>query len=172
MRVGMSNCGPLGWVSDALGYRYQGNDPLNQQPWPDMPRVLRDFAQDAAQSAGYADFHPDACLINCYAPGAGLTLHQDRDETMMCEPIVSVSLGLPAIFVFGGLTRTAPIRQWRLGHGDVLVWGGPSRLCYHGVQPVAPGVHPLTGRYRFNLTFRRAGYATKSLSPENPCTPS
>ena len=167
MRVAMSNCGSLGWVSDARGYRYEHIDPITQGPWPAMPRVLRELARDTAKAVGYGSFDPDACLINRYTAGTGLTLHQDRDEASMEEPIVSVSLGLPATFLFGGLRRSAPTRKWRVKHGDVLVWGGPSRLCFHGVQPIAPGMHTLTGGCRVNLTFRRAGSGTETTPFED-----
>ncbi|GAA5176516.1 DNA oxidative demethylase AlkB [Niveibacterium umoris] len=156
MSVAMSNCGPLGWVSDRSGYRYQASDPETGQPWPPMPDVLRDLARSAATLAGFPDFAPDACLINRYAPGTRLSLHQDRDERDLSAPIVSVSLGLPAVFLFGGLTRSDPVRQLTLYHGDVLVWGGPDRLRFHGVKPLAEGIHSLLGAQRINLTFRRA----------------
>lgn len=156
MSVAMSNCGDLGWVSDALGYRYQRDDPLGHHPWPSMPDTFRALAIQAAEQVGYAGFTPDACLINRYAPGARMTLHQDKNERDYAAPIVSVSLGLPATFELGGLERSDPVQRLRLHHGDVLVWGGASRLRYHGVRAVEPGQHPLTGNYRFNLTFRRA----------------
>lgn len=157
MSVAMSNCGPLGWVSDERGYRYSPIDPHSGERWPAMPASFVQLAERAASLAGYADFQPDACLINCYEPGARLTLHQDRDEKDHRAPIVSVSLGLPAVFLFGGLQRSERPRRLPLQHGDVVVWGGPSRLAYHGVLALAEGVHPLTGAFRFNLTFRRAG---------------
>lgn len=157
MAVAMTNCGPLGWISDEAGYRYGATDPLTARPWPAMPGVLSALAEGAARAAGYPGFVPDACLINRYLPGVGLSRHQDRDERDLAAPIVSVSLGLPAIFLFGGLRRADSCRRYRLGHGDVVVWGGPSRLCFHGVAPLAPGSHPLLGPERINLTFRRAG---------------
>jgi len=157
MSVAMTNCGPLGWVSDRAGYRYQDTDPESGKRWPAMPAVFRALAGQAAAEAGYPDFAPDACLINWYEPGARLTLHQDRDERDLDSPIVSVSLGLPAVFLFGGLRRTDRPRRLRLEDGDVVVWGGPSRLAFHGVEALADGSHPLTGRSRINLTFRRAG---------------
>lgn len=156
MSVEMTNCGACGWVTDARGYRYVANDPGSGRPWPAMPVAFAQLADQAAGAAGYVGFAPDACLVNRYVPGAGMTLHQDRDERDFAQPIVSVSLGLPAVFSFGGLERTAPVRRRRLEHGDVVVWGGPSRLCYHGVQPLKDGEHPATGRVRFNLTFRAA----------------
>jgi len=156
MSVAMTNCGPLGWVSDRTGYRYAAVDPVSGNPWPAMPEVFQGLAVDAAAQAGFADFQPDACLINRYEPGAKLTLHQDRDERDFRHPIVSVSLGLPAVFQFGGLRRADPLVRVPLAHGDVVVWGGPSRLFYHGVMPLKEGEHPLTGRCRINLTFRRA----------------
>jgi DNA oxidative demethylase len=157
MSVAMSNCGPLGWVSDESGYRYSATDPESGRAWPGMPASFRDMARRAAQAAGFEDFAPDACLINRYEPGARLTLHQDRDEHDHRQPIVSVSLGLPAMFLFGGLKRSERPRRLAVVHGDVVVWGGPSRLAYHGVLPLGDGVHPATGRCRINLTFRRAG---------------
>jgi alkylated DNA repair protein (DNA oxidative demethylase) len=157
MSVAMSNCGMLGWVSDAAGYRYLAIDPDSGQPWPALPPPFAELAAEAASLAGYDDFRPDACLVNRYAPGARLTLHQDRDERDFTQPIVSVSLGLPAVFLFGGDKRSDPARRIPLAHGDVAVWGGTSRLRYHGVLPLADGEHALTGRCRINLTFRRAG---------------
>jgi alkylated DNA repair protein (DNA oxidative demethylase) len=157
MSVAMSNCGMLGWVSDAAGYRYSAIDPDSGRPWPALPPPFAELAAEAASLAGYEDFRPDACLVNRYAPGARLTLHQDRDERDFTQPIVSVSLGLPAVFLFGGDKRSDPARRIPLAHGDVAVWGGTSRLRYHGVLPLADGEHPLAGRCRINLTFRRAG---------------
>lgn len=157
MSVAMSNAGALGWTSDARGYRYASTDPLSDAPWPPMPAAFRQLARDAAARAGFAGFEPDACLINRYAPGARLSLHQDRDERDFSQPIVSVSLGLPAVFQFGGPKRTDPTQAVPLQHGDVVVWGGPSRLRFHGVRPLADGEHPATGRSRINLTLRRAG---------------
>lgn len=156
MSVAMTNCGQVGWVSDRTGYRYDPVDPQTGRPWPAMPPVFGDLALRAAAAAGFADFHSDACLVNRYAPGARLSLHQDRDEAALAAPIVSVSLGLPAIFLWGGSARTDRTRRIPLVHGDVVVWGGPSRLAFHGVAPLAEGAHPLTGGYRYNLTFRRA----------------
>lgn len=156
MSVAMTNCGQVGWVSDRTGYRYDPIDPQTGRPWPTMPPVFGDLALRAAAAAGFADFHPDACLVNRYAPGARLSLHQDRDEAALAAPIVSVSLGLPAIFLWGGSARTDRTRRIPLVHGDVVVWGGPSRLAFHGVAPLAEGAHPLTGGCRYNLTFRRA----------------
>jgi alkylated DNA repair protein (DNA oxidative demethylase) len=156
MSVAMSNCGRLGWVSDARGYRYDPLDPLTGRPWPTMPACFSALAAEAAQRAGFPRFQPDACLINRYEPGARLTLHQDRDERPLGQPIVSVSLGLPATFLLGGLLRAERPQKVPLQHGDVVVWGGPSRLAYHGVTAVKDGHHPLTGALRLNLTFRRA----------------
>jgi alkylated DNA repair protein (DNA oxidative demethylase) len=155
MSVAMTSCGPLGWVSNPQGYRYAECDPLNHRPWPAMPEALRRLAETAAFDAGYPGFRPDACLINRYAPGAKLSLHQDKDERDLSAPIVSVSLGLPAIFQFGGARRQDPLHRFLLEHGDVVVWGGPSRLWYHGIQSLKPGHHPATGECRYNLTFRR-----------------
>lgn len=157
MSVAMTNCGPLGWVSDRRGYRYDAADPLTGAPWPAMPDVLQRLASAAAASAGFTHFEPDACLINRYDAGARLSLHQDRDERDMAQPIVSVSLGVPAVFQFGGMQRNDAKVRVPLLHGDVVVWGGRSRLAYHAVAPLKPNVHPLTGPYRINLTFRKAG---------------
>ena len=156
MSVAMSNCGSLGWVSDASGYRYTTHDPLSGQRWPAMPTILLDLAVRAAARAGYAAFKPDACLVNAYAPSARLSLHQDKDERDLGAPIVSVSLGLPAVFQFGTDQRSARPQRLRLVHGDVVVWGGASRLAYHGIAPLADGTHALLGRRRINLTFRQA----------------
>jgi alkylated DNA repair protein (DNA oxidative demethylase) len=156
MSVAMTNCGCYGWVTDRGGYRYDGADPESGKPWPAMPPVFRELAEGAAGEAGFAKFVPDACLINCYEPGAKMSLHQDRDERDFSAPIVSVSLGLPAIFLFGGMKRTDKPQRFRLEHGDVVVWGGPSRLFFHGVAPLADGKHAALGRRRVNLTFRKA----------------
>jgi len=156
MSVAMSNCGAAGWVTDRKGYRYAGTDPLTGTPWPAMPDEFRDLAIEAATRAGYPDFMPDACLINRYDPGARMTLHQDKNERDYAEPIVSVSLGLPATFLFGGKERSDKTLKLPLHHGDVAVWGGASRMNFHGVNTVADGVHPLVGRRRLNLTFRKA----------------
>jgi alkylated DNA repair protein (DNA oxidative demethylase) len=155
MSVAMTNCGNAGWVTDSRGYRYSTDDPENGQPWPAMPPLFREIADRAAERAGFARFSPDVCLINRYVPGARMSLHQDKDELDFTAPIVSVSLGLPAIFLFGGLKRSDKPRRFRLEHGDVAVWGGPSRLFFHGVAPLADGEHPLMGRQRLNLTFRK-----------------
>lgn len=156
MSVGMTNCGPFGWVTDRKGYRYQETDPESGQPWPAMPESFLSLAIDAAKNAGYPDFVPNACLINRYKPGAKMSLHQDKDERDFTNPIVSVSLGLPATFQFGGINRGDPVRKYPLSHGDVVVWGGPSRLFYHGIMPLKEGTHDAAGRARFNLTFRHA----------------
>jgi DNA oxidative demethylase len=156
MSVAMTNCGSVGWVSDRAGYRYDACDPLSGRPWPAMPPVFLELARDAAQAGGFVDFKPDACLVNQYIPGARLTLHQDRDESDLSAPIVSVSLGLPATFLFGGNARTDKQRRAPLQHGDVVVWGGPARLHHHGVLAVKDGYHELLGSRRLNLTFRRA----------------
>src|SRR5438105_15071489 len=145
-----------GWVSDRSGYRYQALDPESGRPWPAIPPVFLDLAQRAAATAGFADFEQDVCLINRYEPGAKLSPHQDKDERDFTAPIVSVSLGLPAVFLFGGTKRSERLRRICVESGDVAVWGGPSRLAYHGVAPLADGEHPVTGRTRLNLTFRRA----------------
>jgi alkylated DNA repair protein (DNA oxidative demethylase) len=155
MSVAMTNCGNAGWVTDRGGYRYDANDPLAGKPWPAMPPSFRALAGQAAAEAGFANFAPDACLINRYQPGARMSLHQDRDEHDFGAPIVSVSLGLPAIFLFGGLARSDKPRRYRLEHGDIAVWGGPARLAFHGVAALADGEHALMGRQRINLTFRK-----------------
>ena len=156
MSVAMTNCGNAGWVTDRSGYRYDANDPVSAKPWPAMPKSFRELARQAAAEAGFDGFAPDACLVNCYQPGARMSLHQDRDELDFAAPIVSVSLGLPAIFLFGGLARSDKPRRFRLEHGDIVVWGGPARLRFHGVAPLPDGAHPLMGRQRINLTFRKA----------------
>jgi len=156
MSVAMTNCGPVGWVSDPGGYRYDPVDPASGRTWPAMPAIFLDVAKTAAAIAGFENFVPDACLINCYEPGARLSLHQDKDERDAGAPIVSVSLGLPAIFLFGGATRKIRPQRYRLEHGDVVVWGGHSRFNFHGIAPLAAGHHPLTGARRINLTFRKA----------------
>jgi alkylated DNA repair protein (DNA oxidative demethylase) len=156
MSVAMTNCGDLGWVTDRTGYRYDANDPIAGRPWPTMPPTFSELAKQAAAAAGFDGFSPDACLINRYQPGARMSLHQDRDEQDFDAPIVSVSLGLPAIFLFGGLKRGDKVRRFRLGHDDIVVWGGPARLAFHGVAPLGDGEHVLLGRQRINLTFRKA----------------
>ncbi len=156
MSVAMSNCGALGWISDRRGYRYSFDDPLSGKAWPAMPEVFAQLADEAAASAGFANFAPDACLINRYEPGAKLSLHQDRDERDFSQPIVSVSLGLPATFLFGGFVRNDRQLRVPLFHGDIVVWGGPARMRYHGVLPLKDGTHPLLGTCRINLTFRKA----------------
>ena len=156
MSVAMTNCGRVGWTTDRRGYRYDPLDPDNSAPWPAMPPALRQLAERAAVLAGFPGFGPDSCLINRYEPGAKLTLHQDQNEKCYDPPIVSLSLGLPARFLFGGVSRNDCLRRVRLESGDVVVWGGPSRLAYHGIDPLADGNHPLTGRCRLNLTFRKA----------------
>ncbi|RTE93850.1 DNA oxidative demethylase AlkB [Bradyrhizobium sp. LVM 105] len=155
MSVAMTNCGERGWIADHTGYRYDPVDPRTGAPWPAMPPVLRDLARRAAEQGGFQDFAPDACLVNRYEPGTRLSLHQDKDELDYSAPIVSVSLGLPATFLFGGMARSDKPRRFRLVHGDVVVWGGASRLAYHGVAPLAEGEHALLGRRRINLTFRK-----------------
>lgn len=156
MSVAMTNCGSAGWVTDRTGYRYDARDPESGALWPAMPDVFLALARDTAAEAGFAGFVPDACLINCYEPGARLSLHQDKDERNYAQPVVSVSLGLPATFQFGGLKRSDRPLKVPLQHGDVVVWGGPARLAYHGVLALKDGEHPLVGRRRFNLTFRKA----------------
>jgi len=156
MSVAMTNCGAAGWVTDRSGYRYTPDDPVTGKPWPELPAVFAELAANAAAKAGYADFTADACLVNRYEPGAKMSPHQDRNERDFAQPIVSVSLGLPALFLFGGAKRNDRAKRIPLEHGDVVVWGGPSRLFFHGVNTLAEGAHPLLGRRRINLTFRRA----------------
>lgn len=157
MSVAMSNCGSLGWVSDRAGYRYQATDPLSGQHWPAMPALLLTLAESAASAAGYKHFQPNVCLINRYEAGARMGLHQDKDERNLSAPIVSFSLGLPATFIWGGLARGGTTRRFVLNHGDALVWGGEDRLRFHGVAPLKPGLHPMTGACRINITFRQTG---------------
>jgi alkylated DNA repair protein (DNA oxidative demethylase) len=157
MSVAMSNCGSLGWVTDKTGYRYDAIDPVSGLAWPPMPESFLQLATAAATEAGFPGFVPDACLVNRYEPGAKLSLHQDKDEQDFDQPIVSVSLGIPAVFLFGGLKRADKTARITVTHGDVVVWGGPSRLRYHGVMPLKDSDHALLGRQRINLTFRKAG---------------
>ncbi|NNB01296.1 DNA oxidative demethylase AlkB [Pseudomonas fragi] len=157
MSARLSSCGTLGWTTDRDGYRYSPLDPLSTRPWPAMPEVFLSLADAAASVAGFSDFVPDACLINAYAPGAKMSLHQDKNERSYTAPIVSVSLGLPAIFQFGGFARSDPTQRISLFHGDVMVWGGVDRLRFHGVMPIKPGRHGLLGEQRINITLRRAG---------------
>jgi len=157
MAVALSNCGELGWISDQQGYRYSAIDPRTGQLWPALPEPIRALAMEAALVAGFADFNPDACLVNRYLPGTRLTLHQDRNERDFSAPVVSVSLGLPAVFALGGLERSDRTRRVPLLHGDVMVWGGVDRLRYHGVLPLAHGTHPVMGAQRINFTLRQAG---------------
>jgi len=157
MSVAMTNCGALGWVTDSSGYRYDAIDPVTTKPWPAMPEALFLLATTAATEAGFAKFIPDACLINRYETGARLSLHQDKDEKDFTQPIVSVSLGIPATFLFGGLKRADKTVRIRLTHGDVVVWGGPDRLRFHGVLALKEDHHSLVGDHRINLTFRKAG---------------
>ncbi|HEY6927499.1 MAG TPA: DNA oxidative demethylase AlkB [Steroidobacteraceae bacterium] len=156
MSVAMTNCGAAGWITDRTGYRYGAIDPVTGNPWPAMPAAFATLAAVAAARAGFGAFTPDACLINQYEPGSRMSLHQDRNELDFTAPIVSVSLGLPAVFLFGGARRADKPQRVALAHGDVVVWGGPARLRFHGVQPLKDGEHPLTGRRRINLTFRKA----------------
>jgi alkylated DNA repair protein (DNA oxidative demethylase) len=156
MSVAMTNCGTAGWVTDRSGYRYDAIDPATHRPWPAMPAAFARIATSAAAACDFDAFEPDACLINRYEAGTRLSLHQDRNERDYEAPIVSVSLGLPAVFLFGGLRRNDRPRRIRLESGDVVVWGGPARLAFHGVDPLADAYDELTGRCRINLTFRRA----------------
>ncbi|MGB6242624.1 MAG: DNA oxidative demethylase AlkB [Castellaniella sp.] len=156
MSVALSNCETLGWTSDRFGYRYSRVDPSHGRPWPAMPAVFLRLAQRAAAAAGFDGFAPDACLINRYVPGSRLSLHQDKNEVDSSAPIVSVSLGMAAVFVFGGHARTDKCFRTSLLHGDVAVWGGEDRMRYHGVLPMVDAPHPLLGSQRINLTFRKA----------------
>jgi alkylated DNA repair protein (DNA oxidative demethylase) len=156
MSVAMTNCGRAGWITDRSFYRYDPIDPATRCPWPVMPAAFVRIATRAAAACGFDGFEPDACLINRYEPGARLSLHQDRNERDYDAPIVSVSLGLPAVFLFGGLRRADRPRRIHLNSGDIVVWGGPARLAFHGVDPLAEGCDVLTGHCRINLTFRKA----------------
>lgn len=155
MTVGLTNCGALGWTTDEHGYCYSPTDPITGQPWPALPHLFLTLAREAAQAAGFADFAPDACLINRYVPGARLSLHQDKNERDLSAPIVSVSLGMPAVFLFGGHARSDKTARVPVKHGDVVVWGGEDRLRYHGVMPLTDQPHPLFGSQRINFTFRK-----------------
>ena len=157
MSVAMTNCGDLGWITDRKGYRYASLDPLSNQPWQTIPLSFLALASAAAAQAGFANFVPDACLINQYKTGARMALHQDKDEQDFSQPIVSVSLGVPAVFQFGGLKRSDKPIKVTLNHADVIVWGGKSRLNYHGILPLKANNHADFGAYRYNLTFRKAG---------------
>lgn len=157
MSAALSSCGALGWTTSPQGYRYSPLDPERQQPWPSMPAVLRELAINAASAAGFDGFAPDACLINRYVPGARMSLHQDKNERDYSAPVVSLSLGLPAVFLFGGHQRSDKTQKISLFHGDVAVWGGVDRLRFHGVLPIKEGAHPRMGPQRINLTFRTAG---------------
>jgi len=157
MSVALTNCGRLGWISDRAGYRYSETDPVSGKTWPSMPRQFRQLACRAAKAAGFLGFEPDACLINSYLPGSGMALHQDRNEADLTQPIVSVSLGIPATFLFGGQERSDKPARVPLFHGDVVVWGGEDRMRFHGIMPLKAAEHPVVGARRINLTFRRAG---------------
>lgn len=157
MSVAMSNCGERGWITDRQGYRYSRLDPETGANWPSMPASFAELARAAADAAGFPRFTPDACLMNRYLPGARLSLHQDKDERDFGAPIVSVSLGMPAIFLFGGHKRSDKPQRFPLLHGDVAVWGGKDRLRFHGVAPLKEGTDPILGAQRINLTFRQAG---------------
>ena len=158
VKAEMTSCGHYGWVSDKQGYRYELLDPLSQQPWPDLPEIFQSIAASATGQAGFDHFKPDACLINHYQPGVGMGLHQDKDELDLSHPIVSISLGVPAIFIFGGMHRNSEHNFYLLEHGDVAVWGGKDRLRYHGIKPLKLSHHPLTKQSRYNLTLRKTGY--------------
>lgn len=157
MSVALTNCGPMGWTTDRHGYRYTAVDPESGKPWPAMPDAFAALAREAAAAAGFRNFDPDACLVNRYVPGSRLSLHQDRNERDLAAPIVSVSFGMSAIFLFGGHARSDKVVKIPLHHGDVAVWGGEDRLRYHGVMPLKDTPHPLLGSQRVNFTFRKAG---------------
>ncbi len=157
MSVSLTNCGSLGWTSNTQGYRYTRDDPHTGRPWPEMPAAFLQLAEDAARKAGFFNFSPDACLINRYIPGSRMSLHQDKNERDFSAPIVSVSLGIPALFLWGGQRRAERALRIPLFHGDVTVWGGEDRLRFHGIAPLKDGVHPLTGSERINFTLRQAG---------------
>jgi alkylated DNA repair protein (DNA oxidative demethylase) len=157
MSVAMTNCGQFGWVTDRRGYRYTENDPDGGAPWPPMPSAFAQLARAAAATARFAAFAPDACLVNRYLPGNRLSLHQDKNERDFDSPIVSVSLGIPAVFLFGGHKRSDRSLRVPLAHGDVAVWGREDRLRFHGVMPLKQDSHCLLGTQRINLTFRKAG---------------
>lgn len=157
----LTNCGERGWVSDKRGYRYQQTHPETTQPWPPIPRTIQALAIDAVREAGFGDFEPDACLVNVYAADGRLSLHRDYDEAEFKWPIASLSFGNDADFQIGGLKRAGKTQTVRLHSGDVLVFGGPSRLRYHGVRKIIPGTSPLEHPVlppggRINLTLRRA----------------
>lgn len=157
MSVALTNCGQLGWTTDRRGYRYTDIDPGSQQPWPTMPLAFARLAREAAAAAGFAEFEPDACLVNRYLPGSRMSLHQDKNERDLSAPVVSVSLGMTATFLFGGHQRADKAFKVPLHHGDIAVWGGEDRLRYHGVMPINDVPHPLLGSQRINFTFRKAG---------------
>jgi len=156
MSVAMTNCGSFGWVTDKTGYRYSATDPATGRHWPDMPALFLQLAEEAAANAGFSTFAPDACLISRYEPGARLSLHQDKNERDFLQPVVSISLGVPAVFLFGGTTRADKTIRVPLEHGDVVIWGGPARLRYHGVASLKVGHHAVLGNHRINLSFRKA----------------
>lgn len=161
MSVAMTNCGSVGWTTTERGYVYAPKDPATGRAWPPIPPLFETLGQRATQLAGFAPLRANACVVNRYEPGTRLTLHQDKDEQDLTQPIVSVSLGLPAVFLLGGFERSAPTLRRRLEHGDVVVWGGASRLRFHGVLPIEPGSHPVCGPYRYNLTFRAARFESR-----------
>jgi alkylated DNA repair protein (DNA oxidative demethylase) len=156
MSAAMTCCGSVGWTSSRQGYRYSPLDPQTGRPWPRIPEDLMALARSAAEAAGFPGFIADACLINRYVPGAKMSLHQDKDEADHHWPVVSISLGIAAIFEFGGFERSDKPRRVSLFHGDVVVWGGVDRLRFHGVQPIKQASHPLLGEQRINLTLRKA----------------
>ncbi|MFT9256855.1 MAG: DNA oxidative demethylase AlkB [Acetobacter sp.] len=160
MSAAMTGCGAAVWVTDHTGYRYTSHDPLTRQPWPAMPPLLAELGEQAAQAAGFTGFTPNTALLNRYAPGSRMGLHQDRDEGECSQPVVSFSLGRSAIFQWGGARRTDPVRTVILHHGDAVVWGGPARLFFHGIKPLGHETHPLTGDLRYNITLRYVARTT------------
>jgi alkylated DNA repair protein (DNA oxidative demethylase) len=155
MSAALTNCG-AGWISDRKGYRYSSVNPQTGEPWPAIPALFSELAASAAAAAGYPNFNPDACIVNRYVPGARMSLHQDSQEKPLEAPVVSISLGLSATFLWGGMSRSDRPQRIALHHGDVIVWGGPSRLNFHGIAPLKPATHPSLGAQRINLTLRKA----------------
>jgi alkylated DNA repair protein (DNA oxidative demethylase) len=156
MSVAMTNCGAWGWHSDARGYRYVARDPDSDAPWPAMPPSFRVLAVEAAAAGGFDGFEPDCCLVNRYLVGAQMGAHRDFDELDLRHPIVSVSIGLPALFLWYGATRRGPALRVPLADGDVVVFGGSARAGYHGVRRLAAPEPGVAATVRYNLTFRRA----------------
>lgn len=154
--VALTNCGDFGWTSDRNEYRYSSSDPLNNQPWLAIPESFKALAKNAAHVAGFKDFEPDACLINQYLIGTKLGSHQDKNEKDFSQPIVSVSIGLSAVFQIFGNQRAGQAINYRLYDGDVVVWGNSARLCYHGVRTLSAAELDPTCQQRINITFRKS----------------